>query len=116
MGPWGATKKRPGVEFEAVEKIEAADLFQLCWSRNARVSTEVETEWRAALALHRKDFIRPCYWQRPMPDRPPELEKIHFAHLRVGWHRRMWSRLRGDVPVAVKMGTAFLPLCPCQRR
>ncbi len=60
--------------------IEQADIFQLYWSNNAKHSTYVEQEWRHALTQARPSFIRPAYWEEPMPDPPPELAAIHFAY------------------------------------
>jgi hypothetical protein len=60
--------------------IEQADIFQLYWSNNAKHSTYVEHEWRHALTQTRPSFIRPLYWEQPMPDPPPELAAIHFAY------------------------------------
>jgi hypothetical protein len=62
-------------------QIPAADVFQLCWSSAAKESIYVEREWRCALALDRQHFIRPMYWQQPMPPAPAELEHLHFAYL-----------------------------------
>ena len=61
--------------------IEQADIFQLYWSNNAKHSTYTEHEWRHALKQTRPSFIRPLYWEHPMPDPPPELAAIHFAYL-----------------------------------
>ena len=62
--------------------IEAADIFQLCWSMAAKESPNVEQEWRHALAQERIDpFIRPTYWEKPMPTPPNELKGLHFAPL-----------------------------------
>jgi hypothetical protein len=60
--------------------IEQADIFQLYWSNNAKHSTYIEHEWRHALTQTRPSFIRPLYWEHPMPDPPPELAAIHFAY------------------------------------
>jgi hypothetical protein len=62
--------------------IEQADIFQLFWSSTAAQSEYVEREWRHALTLDRdgSNFIRPVYWQEPMPSVPPELNDIHFAY------------------------------------
>jgi hypothetical protein len=60
--------------------IEQADIFQLYWSNNAKRSTYVEHEWRHAFTQARPSFIRPLYWEQPMPDPPPELAAIHFAY------------------------------------
>ncbi|MBN2092237.1 toll/interleukin-1 receptor domain-containing protein [candidate division KSB1 bacterium] len=64
-----------------LKKIDEANIFQLCWSKNAKKSTYVEQEWRHALELQRQSFIRPVYWETPMPDSPVELADIHFAYL-----------------------------------
>jgi hypothetical protein len=61
-------------------KIEEADIFQLCWSTNAKTSPYVEQEWRHALQLNRESFIRPVYWERPMPPPPRDLADVHFAY------------------------------------
>jgi hypothetical protein len=61
-------------------KIEEADVFQLCWSYAAKQSKPVEQEWRHALSLGRSHFIRPTYWEEPMPEPPSELSNIHFAY------------------------------------
>ena len=65
--------------------IQEADVFQLFWSHNAMSSPFVEQEWRYALSLGRPSFIRPTYWEEPMPktaDVPPvELGQIHFYPL-----------------------------------
>lgn len=61
--------------------IRRADIFQLFWSQTAASSEFVAQEWRYALELDRDEvnFIRPVYWQEPMPPVPPELGHIHFA-------------------------------------
>jgi uncharacterized protein YukE len=64
--------------------IQEADIFQLFWSRNAMRSPYVEREWRFALALGRRGFVRPTYWEDPLPTDPqcglppPDLERLHF--------------------------------------
>lgn len=62
--------------------IDQADIFQLFWSHTARESEWVEREWRYALGLDRDalNFIRPVYWQQPIPPVPVELGHIHFAY------------------------------------
>ncbi|HYO13526.1 MAG TPA: toll/interleukin-1 receptor domain-containing protein, partial [Thermoanaerobaculia bacterium] len=64
--------------------IREADVFQLFWSRNAMQSDFVEKEWRYALALGRGSFVRPVYWEDPLPSLPEkglppeELRRLHF--------------------------------------
>ncbi len=62
-----------------LKMIETADIFQLYWSAKAQQSRYVEQEWRYALGLQRENFIRPVYWEKPMPPVPAELNAIHFA-------------------------------------
>jgi hypothetical protein len=66
------------------EAILDSDVFQLFWSRNSSASKEVEKEWRIALGLvgeKTERFIRPLYWQQPLPAVPSELSAFHFAQL-----------------------------------
>ncbi len=64
------------------EFISEADVFQLFWSHNSMRSKFVEQEWRYALSLLRDGFIRPTYWEDPMPEAdglpPEELGELHF--------------------------------------
>jgi hypothetical protein len=64
-------------------KIDEANLFQLCWSANSKASQYVEQEWRHALGKGRPNFIRPTYWEQPMPAPPPELADLEFTPIRV---------------------------------
>jgi uncharacterized ubiquitin-like protein YukD len=66
-----------------LSKIDEADIFQLCWSHAAKSSEQVTREWKHAVGLNREYFLRPVYWQSPMPEPPPELASIHFALLDV---------------------------------
>lgn len=67
---------------EIYAMIDKADIFQLFWSQTAAQSQYVEKEWRYALKLNRdgQNFIRPVYWQAPMPNVPSDLGHIHFAY------------------------------------
>jgi len=68
--------------------ILEADVFQLFWSRNSMFSTFVREEWEYALSLRRPHFIRPTYWEEPLPSSaehrlPPEtLSRLHFQRIR----------------------------------
>ena len=70
--------------------IDDADVFQLFWSWNSLRSGFVRREWEYALSLGHKGpaFVRPVYWQEPLPvdsesDLPPEkLRRLHFQRLR----------------------------------
>lgn len=67
--------------------IRAADVFQLFWSHNAIRSPYVEEEWQYALSLARPYFVRPTYWEVPLPEEPArgvppeELRRLHFQLL-----------------------------------
>ena len=68
--------------------IDQADIFQLFWSSNSMRSPYVRQEWEHALSLSRPYFIRPVYWEDPLPmvqkeGLPPEsLTKLHFQRIR----------------------------------
>lgn len=67
--------------------IQDADLFQLYWSRASKGSPEVAKEWREALDLQSRKgdlFIRPLYWEQPLPEPPSDLRHLHFARLDLG--------------------------------
>ncbi len=74
------------------ELILEADIFQLFWSRAAMLSRYVRQEWEYALSLGRKNFLRPTYWEEPLPidsaqDLPPEaLQRLHFQRIYVYTH------------------------------
>jgi len=69
------------------ELIGEADIFQLFWSHNSMRSQLVRKEWEHALSLNRAHFIRPVYWEQPLPEDkqhglPPQaLSRIHFQCL-----------------------------------
>jgi hypothetical protein len=58
--------------------IGDADIFQLFWSQNSVQSAYVEREWRYAIGLQREAFVRPAYWEIPMPPAPEPLSRLHF--------------------------------------
>jgi hypothetical protein len=68
---------------ELAVMIKRADIFQLFWSEHAASSKYVTEEWQYALGLGREQpaFIRPVFWQHPMPQTPKELSRIHFAYV-----------------------------------
>ena len=67
--------------------IDDADVFQLFWSSNSMRSPHVLREWEYAESLARPHFIRPTYWEEPLPssDNPPlppdSLRRLHFSRL-----------------------------------
>ena len=70
------------------DAIREADVFQLFWSHNSMRSFYVRQEWEYALSLGRQNFVRPTYWEQPLPESPAEnlppteLRQLHFQHLR----------------------------------
>jgi signal recognition particle receptor subunit beta len=50
-------------------------------------SPYVQREWEHALALERPNFVRPTYWEEPLPMQreqglpPPALERLHFERI-----------------------------------
>jgi TIR domain len=50
------------------ELIRDADIFQLFWSKNSMKSQFVKDEWNYALSLNKPNFIRPTFWEMPMPE------------------------------------------------
>ncbi len=67
---------------QLLKLIDQADIFQLFWSAAAAGSQYVRQEWEHALRLDRDtgNFIRPVYWEQPIPPVPAELDHIHFAY------------------------------------
>ncbi len=69
--------------------IRDADIFQLLWSSNAMRSDYVRQEYEYALSLGRPDFVRPTYWEHPLPQDaaaglpPEELRALHFQRFAV---------------------------------
>jgi hypothetical protein len=65
------------------ELIDGADVFQLFWSTNSMDSSLVRREWEHALTVDKPQFIRPVYWQVPLPTGeglpPISLARLHFA-------------------------------------
>ena len=66
-----------------VPAIADADVFQLFWSTSSMRSERCRRQWEAALATGRNDFVRPLYWERPMPQTsdlpPPALRALPFV-------------------------------------
>jgi hypothetical protein len=73
-----------------LHKIDEADIFQLCWSHAAKQSPYVEREWRHATTRTSDSFIRPIYWEKPMPAPPDELHTLHFSYYQPAQHGRLW--------------------------
>ena len=73
-----------------LELIADADVFQLFWSSNSMRSPYCQQEWEHALALGRPLFVRPLYWEDPLPEDmalglpPAGLRELHFVRVRPG--------------------------------
>ena len=76
---------RTGEDWRAAlaRAIDEADIFQLFWSEHSAASENVRDEWD--YALHYKcpgdqchGFIRPVFWEKPMPSPPAELGHLNF--------------------------------------
>ena len=69
--------------------IDRADVFQLFWSWNALRSPHVRREWEYALSLRRPTFVRPTYWEDPLPASaaeglpPKTLSELEFQRISV---------------------------------
>lgn len=65
--------------------IGQADVFQLFWSRHSMRSPFVRQEWEYALSLGKPGFVRPTYWETPLPEAPdlppPALRALHFEKI-----------------------------------
>ena len=70
--------------------ISEANVFQLFWSSNSMKSEFVKQEWEYALGLRRSNFVRPTYWEDPLPEwpekklPPDELVRLHFQQIALG--------------------------------
>lgn len=66
-----------------LEMIGESAVFQLFWSRYSAQSSHCRREWENALRYldERPRFIRPVWWQEPMPTPPPELADLHFQRV-----------------------------------
>jgi hypothetical protein len=69
--------------------IDQADIFQLFWSSSAAESENVRDEWDYALKYKCPDgqcayFIRPVFWDKPMPQPPQELSHLNFRYVPLG--------------------------------
>lgn len=78
---------RAGERWDArlLQLIDEADVFQLFWSHNSMRSPHCRDEWEHALALRRDTFVRPLYWEDPLPEDPAQelppdrLRDLHFV-------------------------------------
>lgn len=97
------------------ELIEEADVFQLFWSTNSMDSPFVRQEWEHALGLSRPNFIRPVYWEEPMPQRPKEgmppeaLSRLQFEKLGGGCEAHLAPVCRMSPVVAPEEQAATEP-------
>ena len=66
---------------ELMNMINRSTIFQLFWSQNSYQSKYCQQEWEHALKRNKEGFIRPVYWEIPMPKPPEELSKYHFEFM-----------------------------------
>ncbi len=68
-----------------LEMIDECAVFQLFWSRHSAQSAYCRQEWEHALRCtsDRVRFIRPVWWEPPMPSPPPELAELHFQRVAI---------------------------------
>jgi hypothetical protein len=69
---------------ELFKRIDSSDLFQLFWSHSSKHSEYVAIEWEHALRAQEIKggrFIRPVYWEEPIPEIPGELAEINFRRI-----------------------------------
>lgn len=98
--------------------ITKSDLFQLYWSQPAADSSEVANEWQLALVVsqsHTGDFIRPLYWQKPLPKLPNELQHLHFAFLDINKLHAAPKQEKDDVNIPLakrRISNAIFPVIP----
>ena len=98
-----------------LELIAEADIFQLFWSTNSMRSRFVRIEWEHALELGRPNFIRPTYWEVPLPESPadglpPEtLRQLHFHWVDTAFVKPRWRpRRRLSSAQCVALGMSLL--------
>lgn len=97
--------------------IEKADIFQLFWSTNSMRSCFVRREWEHALALGRPNFIRPTYWENPLPESPADSlpPDAYGGCISTGW--MLPSSRPADAPDAACPWRGAAPSgCPCSSR
>jgi TIR domain len=107
--------------------IASADVFQLFWSSNSMRSTYVRQEWEFALSLSRNNFVRPTYWEEPLPedrlnDLPPRaLRSLHFERLPIlSQIMTKPGRVHDTQPdvrfmPSIRREAAFMPSAPGER-
>lgn len=118
-------KQRSGEQWsqQLATLIHESEAFQLFWSEQAMLSRLMQQEWQYALSLNRNEFIRPVYWQDPLPRDPAHglppwaLEQYGFQRLpmsvgggsSIGHSNVRGTVMMGDDPIRE---TAANPLPP----
>lgn len=101
--------------------IAEADIFQLFWSSNSMQSKFCREEWEYALSLGRPTFVRPTYWEDPLPRDegaglpPDELVRLHFQKIRVGTEWSPPPKVAEAKPAEAKPDAASEPEKPGAR-
>ncbi len=86
---WKELRSGENWDERLLQMIEEADVFQLFWSNNSMRSPFVQREWEHAMSLTNKGpyFVRPTYWETPLPEipennlPPSDLQRRHFTCL-----------------------------------
>ncbi len=59
-----------------------SDVFQLFWSEASATSSFIHTEWENAIRHNKQDsFLRPVYWETPIPFIHADLRRYNFIRL-----------------------------------
>lgn len=74
-------------ENDLIERIMKSDVLQLFWSNNSKKSKYVKFEYEKGLDLILSNlkgynFIRPIFWEKPIPKIPENLSHINFYFLK----------------------------------
>jgi hypothetical protein len=98
------------------EFIAQADVFQLFWSWNAMYAPNVHQECDYAFSLRRPSFVRPVYWEDPLPSDedlpPPALARLHFQRVAFGSLPASPAEGAARLPPPAPLPVAPLPVAP----
>jgi TIR domain len=108
------------------ELIDEADIFQLFWSSRSMRSRYCREEWEHALALGRPLFVRPLFWEDPMPRDPSKglppvaLQELEFVKVWPPYLRESRPEAVPPTPTGVipqpQPESAMVPLRPRRSR
>jgi tetratricopeptide (TPR) repeat protein len=96
--------------------ISEADIFQLFWSSNSMRSKYVRQEWEYAMSLKRPNFIRPTFWEDPLPEDetlklpPQDLRALHWERLPTITRQSAPVQVQTKAPPSVKAAVPPPPM------